>query len=68
MVGPWKRVFAQKRLRAETKHAKVVKRRRAAMPSVTAMDESAGVASPVKQIIHHAAQQAGAGGEDHFFK
>jgi len=62
-----KRVFAQKGY-APKLRAKIAKGRRAVMPGVTAMDDSAGVMSPLKQIIHDAAQQAGAGRQDHFFK
>ena len=46
------REFLLKRGYAPKLRAKIAKGRRAVMPGVTAMDDSAGVMSPLKQIIH----------------
>lgn len=62
------REFLLERGYAPKLRAKIAKGRRAVMPGVTAMDDSAGVMSPLKQIIHDAAQQAGAGRQDSLFK
>jgi len=59
------REFLLKRGYAPKLRAKIAKGRRAVMPG---MDDSAGVMSPLKQIIHDAAQQAEGGPPDHFFK
>ena len=58
------REFLLKRGYAPKLRSKIAKGRRAVMPGV-AMDDSAGVMSPLKQIIHDAAQQAGGGPPDH---
>ena len=65
---PKERVFAQARLRVATKNARIIRRLRAIMAGVVARDDNAGEVSSLKDIIHVATQQAGAGQQNHFLK